>query len=133
MLYMLDTNICSFIIREKPLYIKDILKEYEKTHTIALSTIVTSELLYGAKKRESKKLISIVERFIDNFIIYDYDNNASKQYAEIRDSLEKRGRIIGSNDLFIASHAKSLNAILVTNNIKEFERVDGLQIEDWSQ
>ena len=132
MIYMLDTNICSFIIREKPLTIKDKLKEYEKKHTVTLSSIVVSELLYGAKKRKSKKLSSIVGRFIDNFVIYDFDKNASKYYADIRSFLEERGQIIGSNDLFIASHAKSLNATLVTNNTKEFERVDGLRIEDWA-
>ena len=132
MLYMLDTNICSYIIREKPLSIKDKLKECEREHTIALSSIVVSELLYGAKKRDSKKLTTIVERFIDNFVIYDFDTNASKDYADIRSTLEKIGKIIGSNDLFIASHAKSLKAILVTNNTKEFKRVDGLIIEDWT-
>ncbi len=132
MLYMLDTNICSFIIREKPQSIKEKLKECESKHIMALSSIVVSELFYGAKKRGSVKLSSIVERFIDNFIIYDFDKNASKHYAEIRTTLESKGQIIGSNDLFIASHAKSLNAILVTNNSKEFKRVEGLNIEDWS-
>ena len=132
MLYMLDTNICSFIIREKPLSIKGKLKECEKKHAIALSSIVVSELLYGAKKRDNKKLTAIVESFIDNFIIYDFDKNAAEHYSEIRANLEKEGKIIGSNDLFIASHAKSLNAILVTHNIREFKRVEGLIVEDWS-
>ena len=132
MIYMLDTNICSFIIREKPQSIKEKLKECEKEHTVALSSIVVSELLYGAKKRNSKKLSYIVESFINNFIIYDFDKNASKEYANIRSKLEQNGQIIGSNDLFIASHAKSLNAVLVTNNTREFNRVGGLTVEDWS-
>ncbi len=132
MLYMLDTNICSFIIREKPITIKDKLIECDKKHTIALSSIVVSELLYGAKKKNSKKLTSIVNRFIDNFVIYDFDKNASIYYANIRATLEQKGQIIGSNDLFIASHCKSLNAILVTNNTKEFNRIDNLTIEDWT-
>ena len=131
MIYMLDTNICSFIIREKPQYIKDKLKECEKQHIVALSSIVVSELLYGAKKRDSKKLTYIVENFINNFVIYDFNKNAAKEYANIRASLEKKGQIIGSNDLLIAAHAKSLNSILVTNNIKEFKRVNGLILEDW--
>ena len=133
MIYMLDTNICSFIIREKPEFIKDRLISIEKKHTTALSSIVVSELLYGAKKRANKKLTQIVKQFIDNFIIYDFDKNASKYYADIRTSLENNGNIIGCNDLFIASHAKSLDAILVTNNTKEFKRVAGLKIEDWSK
>ena len=132
MIYMLDTNICSFIIREKPQNIKEKLKECEKEHTVALSSIVVSELLYGAKKRNSKKLSYIVKSFINNFIIYDFDKNASKEYANIRSKLEQNGQIIGSNDLFIASHAKSINAVLVTNNTREFNRVSGLTVEDWS-
>ncbi len=133
MIYMLDTNICSFIIREKPQYTKDKLKECEKQHIVALSSIVVSELLYGAKKRNSKKLTYIVESFIDNFVIYNFDKNAAKEYANIRASLEKKGQIIGSNDLLIAAHAKSLNSILVTNNIKEFKRVGELNLEDWTK
>ncbi len=134
MLYMLDTNICSFIIREKPFHIKDKLKEMEaQGNTVALSSIVVSELLYGAKKRDSDKLTKVVNRFIDSFLIYDFDSSASKQYADIRTVLESKGNIIGSNDLFIASHAKGLGAILVTNNTKEFSRVDRLELEDWSK
>ena len=133
MLYMLDTNICSFILREKPLYIKEKLKSCEKSHTIALSSVVVAELLYGVQKRNSKKLIAIVEAFIGNFVVYDFDKEASFHYVKIRHSLEKKGQIIGSNDLFIAAHAKSLNAVLVTNNTKEFERVERLKTEDWSR
>ncbi len=133
MLYMLDTNICSFIVREKPLYIKEKLKSCEKKYTIALSSVVVAELLYGAQKRNNKKLTAIVEAFIGNFVVYDFDKEASYHYAEIRNVLEKKGLIIGSNDLFIASHAKSLDAVLVTNNTKEFERIEGLEVEDWSR
>ncbi len=133
MIYMLDTNICSFIIREKPQFIKEKLKQCEIEHTVALSSIVASELYYGAKKRKSKKLHAIVEKFIENFVIYDYDKRASMAYAEIRLRLEKEGRIIGAHDLFIAAHAKSLDAVLVTNNTKEFQRIEGLEIEDWSR
>ncbi len=133
MLYMLDTNMCSFILREKPLYIKEKLKSCEKSHTIALSNVVVAELLYGAQKRNSKQLATIVEAFIGNFVVYDFDKEASFHYAKIRYALEKKGQIIGSNDLFIAAHAKSLDAVLVTNNTKEFERVEGLEIEDWSR
>jgi tRNA(fMet)-specific endonuclease VapC len=128
---MLDTNICSYIIRNKPLYIKDILQEKEKSHMIALSSIVVSELLYGAMKKDSQKLYKIVSAFIDNFVIYDYSKVSAVSYAKVRVSLENRGNIIGANDLLIASHALSLKAILVTNNTKEFERVDELLVENW--
>ena len=132
MLYMLDTNICSYIIRNKPQSIKKKLQEVEENHTVALSSIVVSELLYGATKKNSPKLMKIVSAFIDNFIIYDYSKVSAQSYANIRTDLEKKGQIIGANDLLIASHALSLGAVLVTNNTREFERVEKLVLEDWS-
>jgi tRNA(fMet)-specific endonuclease VapC len=123
---MLDTNICSYII--KGFISKDKLID----KNIAISSIVVSELLYGAKKKNSKKLTNIVEVFINSFDIYDFDKSAAREYAKIRLELEKKGQIIGAYDLQIAAHAKSLNAILVTNNEKEFCRVDGLRVENWS-
>jgi len=74
----------------------------------------------------------IVSAFIDNFIIYDYSKVSAQYYANIRTNLEKKGQIIGANDLLIASHALSLGAILVTNNTREFKRVEKLILEDWS-
>lgn len=132
MLYMLDTNICSYIIRNKPQSIKEKLQEVEKNHTIALSSIVVSELLYGATKKDSPKLMRIVSAFIDNFIIYDYSKVSAQSYANIRTDLEKKGQIIGANDLLIASHTLSLGAVLVTNNTREFKRVEKLSLEDWT-
>jgi len=131
MIYMLDTNICAFIIRNKPQYIKQKLKTVEEKHEIALSSIVVAELLFGAQKKKSQKLTKIIHTFIDNFTIYDFDKQASFEYAKIRTQLEAKGEIIGANDLLISSHAKSLGAVLVTNNTKEFERIDDLNIEDW--
>lgn len=128
---MLDTNICSYIIRNKPETIREKLKSVEKNHTIALSSIVVSELFYGAKKKGSEKLFDLVLTFIENFDILDFDKNSALAYAEIRVDLESRGSIIGSNDLFIAAHAKGCDAVLVTNNTKEFEKVSGLSIENW--
>jgi len=122
---MLDTNICSYIIKG---YIE---KSRVLNKRIVLSSIVVSELLYGAKKKNSKKLIQIVDIFINTFEIYNFDKNAGKEYAKIRVDLEKQGLIIGAYDLQIAAHAKSLGAILVTNNIKEFSRVKGLRLENW--
>lgn len=128
---MPDTNICRYIIREKPYCIKDKIKSIEKEHILALSSIVVAELLYGAKKKGNSQLMKLVTNFINNFTIYNFDRNSSLEYAIIRNELESSGTIIGSNDLFIAAHAKSLQAILVTNNIKEFKRVKGLHLENW--
>jgi tRNA(fMet)-specific endonuclease VapC len=123
---MLDTNICSYIIRG---YIP---KEKLIHKNIGISSIVASELLYGAKKKESKKLIKIVDLFLNSFKIYDFDKSAAEEYSIIIVYLEKKGLVIGAYDLQIAAHAKSLNAILVTNNTKEFDRIKGLKIENWA-
>lgn len=128
---MLDTNICGYLIREKPFHLKDKIKSLEKKHTVALSSIVVAELLFGAKKKGSPTLLKLIESFIDNFIICDFDKKASIEYALIRCELEVSGKIIGSNDLFIAAHARSLGATLVSNNIKEFKRIKGLKLENW--
>jgi tRNA(fMet)-specific endonuclease VapC len=128
---MLDANICGYIIRYKPEGIKDKLKTVDSRYEITLSSIVVSELLYGAAKKGSPKLTRVVRAFIDSFTIHDFDELASAEYADIRNELEKQGTIIGSNDLFIAAHAKSLNATLVSNNTGEFQRVRGLKLENW--
>jgi len=132
MIYMLDTNICSYIIRNRPQNIKEKFQKIELKHKVVLSSIVVSELLYGATKKGSPKLMKIVSAFIDNFIIYDYSKVSAQYYANIRTDLEKKGKIIGANDLLIASHSLSIGAILVTNNTREFQRVDGLSLEDWT-
>jgi tRNA(fMet)-specific endonuclease VapC len=122
---MLDTNICSYIIKG---YIP---KENLLNKKIGISSIVASELLYGAKKKGSKKLIKIVDLFLNSFDIYNFDKKAAIEYSKIRVNLEQQGLIIGAYDLQIAAHAKSLSAILVTNNIKEFSRINGLRLENW--
>ena len=131
MLYMLDTNMCSYIIRDNPKRVFEKLKEVEEEHTIALSSVVVSELYYGASKKSSAKLIKVVNMFVEQFTIYDYDKTSAKAYANIRTTLEKKGKIIGVHDMLIAAHALSLDAVIVTNNTKEFERVEGLSLENW--
>lgn len=131
MIYMLDTNICSYIIRRRPEKVKEKLKEVEELHEVALSSIVASELLYGAYKKGSQKLIEVVKHFIDCFVIYDFDLKAAEEYALIRADLERKGVIIGAYDLQIAAHARSLSAVLVTNNENEFLRIGGLRVENW--
>ncbi len=134
MIYMLDTNICSFIIREKPLTVKEKLKAVDTDgNKIVLSSIVASELLYGAYKKGSPKLINTVKTFIDFFEVLPFDLSAAEEYGKIRSFLEKKGIVIGAYDLQIAAHAKSINAALVTNNLKEFSRIEGLKIEDWTE
>jgi len=124
-MFMLDTNICSYIIKG---YIP---KEKLINKKIGISSIVVSELLYGAKKKGSKKLMKIVDLFVNSFEIYEFDKKAAIEYSKIRINLEKQGLIVGAYDLQIAAHAKSLSAILVTNNIREFKRINGLKLDNW--
>lgn len=133
MIYMLDTNICSYIIRNAPVEVKNKLKQVEQNYELTLSSIVVSELFYGAYKKGSERLIKLIENFIENFVIYDFDTKAAEIYGKIRAELEKSGNVIGAYDLQIAAHALSLDAVLVTNNESEFRRVKGLRIENWAK
>ena len=131
MMYMLDTNICIYIIKQKPKSVIDKLKKM-KNANICISSITYSELLYGAEKSSNiaKNLLALT-LFLSNIEILSYDESASIDYGIIRSKLEKQGKIIGPLDMLIAAHAKSLNITLVSNNLKEFERVDGLRLENW--
>ncbi len=128
---MLDTNICIYIIKNKPLSVKKRLKEFE-IGELCISIITVSELMYGVYKSEqTKRNLQALEGFLMPFEIVDYDYAASVEYGKIRANLEKRGQVIGGMDMQIAGHALALDAILVTNNIKEFERIEGLRLDNW--
>lgn len=132
MKYMLDTNTCIFIIKQD----KKILSRLENTDfkDICISSITLSELEYGAAKSQYiEKNKKALEDFISNFHVLSFDKNAANEYGNIRAYLETNGNKIGAMDMLISAHAKSANLILVTNNTKEFNRVQGLQIEDWKQ
>lgn len=128
---MLDTNICIYIIKNKPEHVREKLKCYN-VGDLALSSITLSELYYGAYKSQYvEKNILALEHFLKPFDIVEYDLKASIEYGKIRANLEKSGQMIGGLDMLIAAHAKSLNMTLVTNNTKEFERIDGLVLDNW--
>lgn len=129
--YLLDTNICIYIAKQKPIAV---LKKFEEMEVgeIAMSAITFGELLYGAKKSNHPKQAH--EKLIElaTFIpVLPLTNEISEHYGLIRADLEKIGKPIGNNDLWIASHARALKVILVTNNLKEFNRVSGLRVENW--
>ena len=103
-----------------------------KIGEIFLSAITVSELLFGAyKSQHVEKNLQALEVFFLKFEILDYDYNASVEYGKIRAYLEKKGKVIGQMDMQIAGHALAEDMIIVTNNTKEFERVDGLRVENW--
>ena len=128
---MLDTDICIYIIKQKPY---SILKRFELMNPsqLSISAITFAELMNGAKK--SKYIEANVTRLYalsELLEIRSFDQLAAVSYGDVRSDLEKRGEVIGSNDLLIAAHALSLDWILVTNNEREFKRVKGLRIENW--
>jgi tRNA(fMet)-specific endonuclease VapC len=128
--YMLDTNIAIYVIKHKPIHV---LNQFNRhANQMCLSMMSVSELLHGAEKSQfPEKTLQTVEDFISRLAILDYDYAAASQYGDIRAKLERKGTPIGVNDLHIAAHARSRGLILVTNNLREFERVEGLRIENW--
>ncbi|MDN5100362.1 PIN domain-containing protein [Aliarcobacter butzleri] len=130
---MLNTNIISYIIKNRDFSLIDKFEEMSKEHIIAVSSITVTELFYGVMKKNSKKLEVTVNEFLLPLQRLAFDENTSYSYALIRTTLESKGLIIGSDDLFIAAHAKSLDAVLVTNNTREFERIENLKIQDWTK
>ena len=130
--YLLDTNICIYVIRKKP---PPALKRVQSKQPgqIAISTITVAELEYGiARSRHADRNRIALLEFLFPFTILDFDQKACAEYGRIRSMLEAKGRPIGPMDLLLAAQAKSRNLILVTNNEREFKRVDGLRIENWA-
>lgn len=132
--FMLDTNVSSFIIRERPQSVLIRLQEeVQATHRIVLSAITYAELLYGANnKKVSPEWVQVVHEFVSRIDeVLPWDRHAVEEAARIKKALESLGTPIGSNNTAIAGHALSLGCILVTNNMGEFTRVAGLKVEDW--
>jgi tRNA(fMet)-specific endonuclease VapC len=131
MTYLLDTNICIYIINQKHEQVINKFSRYE-IGAIGISTITLAELKYGAYK--SQKVIQnllAIERFTTPLEVANFDSEAADTYGKIRADLERKGQIIGALDMLIASYALSRNLIVVTNNVKEFERIENLKVENW--
>ena len=130
-MYLLDTNICIYIIKKKPVDVLKTLKTKLKKDNY-VSSITIAELEYGVAKSQfpEKNKIALIE-FLSIFNILPFDDTDAAEFGMIKTDLEKKGKIIGPMDLLISAQAKSKKLILVTNNIKEFERVEGIKIENW--
>ncbi|MDB5526855.1 MAG: Ribonuclease VapC2 [Rhizobium sp.] len=128
--YMLDTNIISEALRNPFGRLKDHVARFDDG-LISTSAIVASEMRYGAGKKGSARLIERVEAILNRIEVLPYDDKASRHFGEIRAELERRGQPIGWGDFFIAAHARSLDLTLITNNVREFSRVPGLNVENW--
>ena len=130
--YLIDTNICIYIMNQRPPELVQKFKKFE-IGQIGISSITVSELNYGvAKSQQKKSNTKRLEEFLTPFVILPFDENASKYYGTIRFHLESQGSVIGPLDMLIAVHAVSENLTLVTNNEKEFQRIDSLKVENWA-
>lgn len=128
---MLDTDICSYILREKPL---SVLQHFMTTDPdkLCISVITEAELRYGIARSQSKKVNrKVVEDFLDRLLILEWDSDAASSYGELRATLEAKGKPIGNMDLMIAAHALSINATIVTNNVRHFQIVPKLKVQRW--
>jgi tRNA(fMet)-specific endonuclease VapC len=132
MKYLLDTNICIYLIKQRP---PKVLNHF-KAHTvgdIGISSITLAELRCGvSKSRHIEKNRQALDEFILPLEIADFDEKAAREYGTVRAGLERAGKPAGSMDMLIGAHAFALGATLVTNNTKEFKRIKNLKIVDWS-
>jgi tRNA(fMet)-specific endonuclease VapC len=133
MSYSLDTNTCIYHLNNSASTVTERLKTLS-VEEVLISSMVIAELLYGAEKG-TKRLANYenIAFFLSPYRIISFDQKAASIYAAIRADLERKGQIIGPNDIVIAATTLAHNAILVTNNTKEFSRIDGLKIEDWTK
>lgn len=128
--YMLDTNIVIYLIKRRPIELLDVFNQH--AGQMCISSITLAELLHGVEKSSmpDHNLLQ-VEDFISRLEVLSYGNKAAAHYGDIRADLEKKGTPIGVNDLHIAGHARSEGLTLVSNNVREFERVDALRLVNW--
>ena len=130
-MYLLDTNICIYIINKHPIHVVEHIKKLQP-HEVKISAISIAELEYGASKSKKREMNrNALLHFASAFDIVAFNDEDAEIFGLIRASLEKKGTIIGPYDLQIASQAISRNLTLVTNNMKEFERIENLKLENW--
>ena len=131
MMFMLDTNIIAYAKNKRPEGVLRRLLQY-RPEDICISAITMAELEYGvfnSSRPEQNRLALMM--FMSGIQVVPFEANAALEYGRIRADLKRKGELIGANDLLIAAHAKSLGLTLVTNNMREFERVEGLKVENW--
>ena len=131
MKFMLDTNMCVFVLRGKPLSVTTRLQQCADREA-CVSTITVAELRFGAdKSRQPEASHDKVSKFLMSIDVVDFDSGAADAYGIIRADLERRGQPIGDLDMLLAAHALNEGLNFVTHNTSEFQRVNGLQLEDW--
>jgi tRNA(fMet)-specific endonuclease VapC len=129
--YMLDTNICSYVLRSRPDAVKQRFDE-AVPDALGISTVVLAELLYGAARHPSGAAIRReIRDFVSRLDVLPWDEAAAEHYGDLRAELERHGRPLGAMDLMIAAHARSRGATLVSNDVRHFARVEGLLVANW--
>ena len=129
-MFLLDTNVLSALVRDPHGAVAEHIARVGETN-VCTSIVVAAELRYGAAKRGSARLTQQLDVILTAMDIVPFESPMDRVYADVRMALEQRGRPIGGNDLIIAAQALALDAVLVTDNVKEFEQVPGLKIENW--
>ena len=127
---MLDTDICSYIIKRRPAALAEKLQKH--ADSLCVSVMTAAELRFGAHRAGSPRLVDLVEAFLERLAVLDWTDDVCGYYARSRTALEQAGTPIGNMDLLIASHALAQRMTLVTNNLKHFSIVPGLKVEAWS-
>ena len=128
---MLDTDTCAFILRRSSATLLARIVTVPLSQQV-ISVVTLAELFYGIQLSSKKKANQIaLDAMLRHLTIMELGNDAAAHYAEIRAELKRKGQLIGANDLMIAAHARSINAVIVTNNVKDFSRVKGLKVDNW--
>lgn len=128
--FMLDTNIAIYVIKHRPVSALETFNRH--AGHLCISSITLAELFHGAEKSvKPDHNLRQIEDFVSRLDVLEYGSKAASHYGDIRSVLERKGTTIGVNDLHIASHARSEGLTLVTNNLREFERVEGLRLDNW--
>ena len=128
--YMLDTNICIYVIKNYPSELRERFNRLAEQ--LCISTVTLAELHYGAEKSARRlENLQAIEHFTARLDVLDFSSKAAAHYGQIRTELERLGKPVGAHDMFIAAHARAEGLIIVTNNIREFARVPGLRVENW--
>lgn len=130
-MYMLDTNTCIFVLKNRTDKLKH---KFKAIKNLCISSVTYGELCFGIENGQSpmrEERYSQLDMFTQRLLIDPWDEEAARHYGLLRAMLKREGKPIGNNDLLIGAHARSLNAVLVTNNTKEFSRIPDLTLEDW--
>ena len=131
MRYMMDTNICSYILKSHPLSVKAHFEQVG-TRDIFISTVVLAEIYYGAARHpQGPSIRKEIDDFVSRLAVIPWDETAADHYGQIRAAMEKDGTPIGAMDMMIAAHARSHGTTLVSNNTRHYDKVPGLLIANW--